>query len=929
MDSFTEQTQALLSAYKFALLCEEDNCAELEKSIRDTFSAFAEVRIAEIQKFAAANRVLIEQIFELGKRGVGKDSGEFQQILEQVKKFNDSVLLNAVLSSHDRGISEYEPEVSWNDLLSTMMDNSFSASAQKTQNQQVQQEIDKLLDDIRCYRTWRSDAGKMRELKEACERIRELDPAQASTAEQLLETGKQIADFYNKAYQYGMSSNKAAFDDIRKKIRKTDATEKEISKFFIQFNKGKKKKKMFIQAAAAKNNAPAAEFKIPYFDQSTIHPFYVGNLPEKNHWRIFIDETGCIFDKSVFDQETSKKQKGKLAALFIPEDSELPALGKHHATEQPTEKNQKVLADLFNKGNNCGILGITLDGMAQLDVDYWHAGFERLFDISLRLLPKSEGDITLDFYIENRGAIEDLDKTSAMLRRTADAALLHFGKSFPEQADRITIRIYCIAKTQTEDSVFMSYNGYIDTVACAWNGGRKELYSMLKKAGVIHRCLLDGDLQEFPEIMDRLARKELLSISQWQTLLKSPDTAVIDSLVNTLLAQLGFILRQDVAAWEFYVDEVLKHLDSKAIQLRFLNQQINYLTANMPPESNLPPRLKIIWLTAKLAEENHQGHIARHLTEQLEKILPSMYLEDAPLCCWSILHQAVTQTNAFRFTEARKVVCDFCDALGLIPANLQYSELFSNSGKISPGFMPKIAITGTRYYGQLLSTLGQHEAFCGNYEQANEYFLCALQCFSLLSDGGAGDIGQTSSYQITNLMDWLENPIEMIQDIENHLGNKLIQAANYMAVRNDDADKYRHHIMLRYFQLIDKNHSAIQAYLQQKDKWQISYGHPWEMIEFYRALLVDDVNERNKLFESAVTIAEKGGPTLYIIAAAIYGSWYYYDKNIKERFEKMAQQAIKELPCLGADRIAAVQAQLSTPLPPIEFIKKILPFNFR
>ena len=184
------------------------------------------------------------------------------------------------------------------------------------------------------------------------------------------------------------------------------------------------------------------------------------------------------------------------------------------------------------------------------------------------------------------------------------------------------------------------------------------------------------------------------------------------------------------------MEGVLNHLDSKAIQLNFLKRQVNYLADNMPPESDLPPRLRIIWLTAKLAEENHLGRIAEHLSGQLEKLLPAMYLEDAPLCCWSILHQAVTQTNAFRFASAQKIIRDFCNTFALIPADLSCKKFFSDSGKISSEFNSKIAVAGTRYYGQLLSSLGQHEAFCGNREQADEYFLCAIKCFSLLSDGG-------------------------------------------------------------------------------------------------------------------------------------------------------------------------------------------------
>ena len=150
-----------------------------------------------------------------------------------------------------------------------------------------------------------------------------------------------------------------------------------------------------------------------------------------------------------------------------------------------------------------------------------------------------------------------------------------------------------------------------------------------------------------------------------------------------------------------------------------------------------------------------------------------------------------------------------------------------------------------------------------------------------------------------------------------------------MAADNAAADKYRHHIMLRYFQLLPKDHPAVQKYLAMMPKWKIDHGHPWEMIEFYRALLVSDDALRIKCFESAAQIAEDGGPTLHVIAAAILGSWYYYDRNLKQRFENMAGKTIQSLPDLGEARISALYKQLNNPLPPQEFIKKVLPFNFR
>ena len=918
MSFFQNVYGPMLDRYKFALLCELDNCIELENEIRHTVSEKTETHLSQIQAFALSQKALLHQAFESGKQGIEKESSEFQGFLDQIKAENDPILTEAVLSWYDKGFSQYEPFFPIDSIAEAILGNSFKQF-------QETEEILPLMEKILTFRTWLTDPGKQRELKEAVERIRELDPQKGIEAQQLLAQGREISKLQNQAYRAGQKNDEKTFADLKKQARKAAASQAEIGNLFKQFNKGKKNR-------AISEKKQTVKIDIPQYDFSTKHPFFIGNLQEENHWRIFVDETGQYFDEKVFSAETKEKDKGKLVALFVPQNTSLPALTKHHATSETTEKNQQVLADLFTKGKNCGLLGVTLENMAPVkDQNYWYAVFERLFDITLRLLPVSDQPVTLEFFIENRGEEGEtaIAKTAAILRQISDLSLLHLGKSFPEKANLFTLKINCIAKNQTADQTFLAYNGYVDTVACAWSRGRKELYNMLRDGGFLHRCLLDDDIQEFPAIMDRLTNGEKISVEQWNKLLSSPDEKTIDSPVNMLLMELGSILRRDIRAWEFYVDAVLVHLDSKAIRLNLLGKQINWLTAHMPAEAEFPKRLKIIWLTAKLAEENHKGTVAEKLAEELEHLLPSMFLEDAPLCCWSVLHQAVTQTNAFRFDAARNTIYRFSDVFGLIDHDLTYNKLFPDDQNINPALFSKAAVIGLRYYGQMLSSLGQHCAFVNDFRQANEYFLCALKCFSLLSDGGFGDIGQTSSYWITNYMDHIQNPQDMIPQIEKYLGASLMEAVERMVSSKEPADKYRHHILLRYFQLLPGDHPAVKKYLDFSSGWKVDAGHPWEMIEFYRALLTEDETLKFKHLYKAAEIAEAGGPTLRIIASVIWGSIYFYDRSVKERYEQFTGQTISELPDIGEHRINALYGQLTSPLPPREFARKVLPFNFR
>lgn len=165
--------------------------------------------------------------------------------------------------------------------------------------------------------------------------------------------------------------------------------------------------------------------------------------------------------------------------------------------------------------------------------------------------------------------------------------------------------------------------------------------------------------------------------------------------------------------------------------------------------------------------------------------------------------------------------------------------------------------------------------------------------------------------------------------MEEYLGGELETTAQKLAVSSDPGSKYCHAIMLRYFMELGKTHPAVKAYLALKNKWKLQEGHPWEMIAFYRALLLEDEQEKVELLKKAAYMALAGGPTLHIIACVILGSLFYYNPNARETLEKLISMTLREIPDLSEARAAALTTQLSAPLPPLEFAKAVLPFNFR
>ena len=925
-----EPLQTLFDKYKFAFLCELDCCSQIEDEIREQAAARTETMLNSIREYAASNKHLLQQAFELGMQGLAKESLDFQTLLSECRKHSDPILIEAFYSLYNKGLSEYTPPVviDGNALADALLGNSFE---KKIATSQEKTQIASLLEEILKFRTWTNDFEKMRALKENVAAIRNIDPVEGDKAQKLLEAGAKLADLGKKAYKAGTHQDKNELARIKKEARSGGASEQDIGILCMKFNNGKKKAQLFAQTAKEKKVVQEKTASlVPSYELNTPHPFFIGNLVPEKHWCIFIDETGEIFDKTALGTELPKKQRGKLAALFVPEKSPLPPLGFYHAKDKSSADNQQVLIDLFTKGKGeCGLAGVTLDGMASVDLDYYYTGLERLIDITLRFLaPHAEGS-TLEFYVENRGEIDKVEKTQAMLQRTADACLYRFAKSFPETADKFTLKMRCIAKTETCDEIFLAHNGYVDTVACAWNGGRKELLDILKRNSLLNRCLLEGDVQEIPLVMDKVARGEIITVQQWNLLLNSPDRAAVDSPVNALLNALGTLLRRDSGSWQVFVNELLAHLDSKAIDMRSLSKQVNYLSVNMPDQADLPLRLKTIWMTAQLAEKNHRGIISQNDIVELNSLIDKLYLEDAPLCCWSTLHMAVEETNAFRFEKAKQIIFDFADRFGLFDETLTFEKLFPDGMHMAAEWIPKAALTGVRYYGQLFSSLGQHEAFMGNFEKADDHFQKAIACYKLLGDGSSGDIGQTMSYLVINRMDYEKSPEKLQPLMEEYLGGKLEEKAREFAVSSRAEDKYFHAIMLRYFMELESTHPAVKAYLELKKKWKSEEGHPWEMIGFYRALLISDPQERNELLKKAYNMALDGGAALHIIASVILGGIYSFTPAVKEILKTLIGMTFKEIPDMGNARRNALQEQILHPVPPLELAKKVLPFNFR
>ena len=74
---------------------------------------------------------------------------------------------------------------------------------------------------------------------------------------------------------------------------------------------------------------------------------------------------------------------------------------------------------------------------------------------------------------------------------------------------------------------------------------------------------------------------------------------------------------------------------------------------------------------------------------------------------------------------------------------------------------------------------------------------------------------------------------------------------------------------------------------------------------------------------------QDGGATLRMIGCCILGALYFHDQSVKAELEELTERVIRELPKLGAVRVAAMRKQIAEPIEPMAYIKKTVPFNFR
>ncbi|WP_006786755.1 hypothetical protein [Thiorhodospira sibirica] len=716
--------------------------------------------------------------------------------------------------------------------------------------------LNNVLKDIEYYASWSGPDGKQK-LQEVLAECASDHPGHDNIIAARIQRGEQarqlIDPFYKIGNTHGKDSTQAkqALAQLRKKRpdivwRANKQLEKgNHAKNRYQEARSRQQQGQTISRVKPRTQTPATPQtptpapKRQHFaaiPQTTLHPQDIRGLKPSPHWTLLIDETGTRFDPDAQNMRADNPKLGRIVGLLMPQRHGLNQLPRGwHAVDQNIAEIDRVIQAILDAP--VGVLGITVQQLPQALVERWAFAVLRLIDLVLRLLP-IDGPTQLTVEIEQRNEFAQGMEWKAL----AYDALLRLAQTYPQRARQIQCQIRIIGKRDS------SFNGYVDALAFIWSASAPHSRECLKNTQFIGNCFLTGDAQTITRTWEWLDRGIALEGDDWAILLTQQQNDQPGSLITTILERLGQTCQTQAPLWERYLEHTLNHLDSKAIDLRALGQQVQWLEHFAPAQQKLPPLARYIWLIAKLAHSNHLGQVEQTWRTELHTYGQKLMEENAPLVCRAELNLAVNLTNRYEFTQARET--------------------------IQPWSTLPIAIPGLRYFAQIHSTLGQHAAFTGDTTQALAHFDQALNLFAKLSNPHQAhlEMRQTQTYRAIALMDAPHTDPQHLANAITTVTGPLPDAASTLATSNNDRDKYTHHLLVRYLAL-HPNASGKTQYLQQRDHWAQGQGHPWPLIQLYRAILLHPHDPAAALEHAleGVNLAQQSdqGPVVQLIGACI------------------------------------------------------------
>jgi hypothetical protein len=622
-----------------------------------------------------------------------------------------------------------------------------------------------------------------------------------------------------------------------------------------------------------------------------LHPNDLRSLPASPVWRILVDEAGRKFGPEAARTDASDTQLGRIVAVAIPGESPaLPGLREGwHATEQENpDEIDKVVQQVLD--SPVGVFGIKASDLPETPGDRWMDGVALVVDWLLRLLPLAEsGDTRIEVLVEKRNEF----RPGVSWKIVERECMRRLALAYPGRAARIDLSISIIGKEGSP------YNGYPDAIAYTWAGGNGFSRERLRASGLVGPCLMEFESpRRFLAMFDAFDQGVTLREDFWWHIVASPETGSPASLVSTFLERVGEECRRNPAHWRKFLAETRRQMALGAVDIMRLADAVDWLQRHQPAEADLPALMRLSWLTVKLARSNHFGRTETEWAAELESLAASLLEEDAPRVCHADLHLAVAATNRFDFSGASRSL-----------------ERWENLPPMVPGI---------RFWGRVQSSLGQHAAFLGRHREALRLFDSALAAFAKLSDPAVRrqESAQTACYKAIAMMDTPDaNPDEIRRAVAAVTGEPNAELARRFASNTAPTDRYAHHLLLRWL-ATGADPELARAYLDAKPAWQSGQGHPWPLVELYRAVLLAMAGAR-------IAFSADQGPVVRLIGACCRAFAHAWGAPWPSEHSAAELDALRQAIPAAGERIDAIAAFLENPGDPLAMIKEVLSFNFR
>ena len=584
------------------------------------------------------------------------------------------------------------------------------------------------------------------------------------------------------------------------------------------------------------------------------HPNSLHNLPLASSWSIYIDETGQLFDERAEVLESTDKDVGRLVALAVPANVQLPPLKGFHGTEADGKQTDAVLQRLLN--TPVGIFGFSVQDTSARH-RYWLGHVLHLVRWVLLQLPVPAASATppgtcqVKVFIEQHSGYTSADKLH-ILNQTLES---EFQSIDPQRFGQLRLELAFMDKNHP-------CNGYVDAIAYTWGSPSGLSKDRLKKSALRGHCLVDSGERALHHLYLSLSEQRPLSPAEWYGLCTAANTDAPGGFLARKLEEAGQSLSSHPTHWAAYLNEVRHHLHTKQYQLAELSHALKWLEQWAPQGQCLPGALRLLMQSAYLASENHLGQIdPQRLSACLDLVL-RLRDEVPEQACEAILRITTATTNSFEFDVLRDFIADWTSQ--------------------------PVGIPGLLNHGKLHSTLGQIEAFMGRPAAALAHFDQALASFARLSDAQQAqrESSQTRSYRLIAQLDALTGhaangtaTAQMLSDLQAHFGQALDktqpEAISRSLAHSGQHHRYLHHLWLRALICLPEALAAArQAYCQAQGQWQDGEDHPWPLIAAYRGWLLHDSGQHGAAamqWQQAIDTcdSEPHGPTLAWMAEVL------------------------------------------------------------